>query len=100
PTVQKPCILTAVSALAEPATADALMKPHLHVTNAAIGGFDILEAVADQLNAISITTAKGPAGLIQPWMPEDEAVRLEKLQEPETLCVGHPIEALNKFTGN
>lgn len=100
PKVQKPFVLTSVGALADPATADALMKPHLHVTNGAIGGFDILEAVADQLNDISITTSKDPAGLIQPWMTDDEAARLEKLQEPETLFVGNPIEAINKFPGN
>src|SRR5699024_4078460 len=38
--------------------------------------------------------------LIQPWMTDDEAARLEKLQEPETLFVGNPIEAINKFPGN
>src|SRR5699024_1575251 len=100
PKVQKPFVLTSVGALADPATADALMKPHLHVTNGAICGFDILAAVADQLNDISMTTSTDPAGLIQPGMTDDEAARLEKLQEPETLCVGNPIEAINKFPGN
>src|SRR5699024_12105899 len=99
PKVQKPFVLTSVGALADPATADALMKPHLHVTNGAIGGLDILEPVADQLNDISITTSKDPAGRIHPWMTDDEGARLEKLQPPDTLSVGNPPEALTKCTG-
>src|SRR5699024_845047 len=87
-------------ALADPPTADPLMKPHLHVTNGATAGFDILDPVADQLNAISITTSQDPSGPIQPWMTYDEAARLEKLQEARTVFHGNPIEAINKFPGN
>ena len=100
PKVHKPFVLTSVGALADSATAEAIMTPHLHVTNGAIGGFDLLAAVADQIDDVSITTSKDPVGLIQPWMSDDEAARLEELQEPETLFVGNPIEAINKFPGN
>lgn len=100
PHVAKPFVLTSVGALADPAVADALMTPNLHVTNGAIGGFDILEAVADQLDNVSITTSKDPSGLVQSWMPADEAHRLEQLTEPETIFTGNPIEAIEKFPGN
>lgn len=100
PRVQKPFVLTSVGALADPDIADALMTPHLHVTNGAIGGFDVLEAVADQLDHVSITTSKDPTGLIQPWMSEAEATWLEELAEPETIFRGNPIDAIEKFPGN
>jgi len=100
PRVNKPFVLTSVGALADSKTAEALMTPHLHVTNGAIGGFDLLEAVADQLDTVTITTSKAPTGLIQDWMSDDEATRLENLTEPETLFSGDPIEAIDKFPGN
>lgn len=100
PRVHKPMVLTSVGALADPQIAAQLMTPNLHVTNGAIGGFDLLEAVADQLDHISITTSKDPAGLIQPWMSPDEAARLETLAEPETLFAGNPTVAIEKFPGN
>ena len=100
PRVHKPFVLTSVGALADPAIADALMTPHLHVTNGAIGGFDVLEAVADHLDEVSITTSKDPLGLIQPWMSEAQATRLEELTQPEVLFSGNPTEAINKFPGN
>jgi len=100
PRVHKPFVLTSVGALADPNVADQLMTPHLHVTNGAIGGFDLLEAVADQLDNIAMTTSKDPVGLIQPWMSEQEASRLEALTEPETLFTGNPIDAIEKFPGN
>lgn len=100
PRVNKPFVLTSVGALADPVTAEQLMTPHLHITNGAIGGFDLFEAVADQLEHVSITTSKDPAGLIQPWMSDDEAARLEELAEPETLFTGNPIDAIDKFPGN
>ena len=100
PRVHKPFVLTSVGALADPAIAAKLMTPHLHVTNGAIGGFDVLEAVADQLDHVSITTSKDPTGLIQPWMSQDEAARLEDLAEAETIFSGNPIDAIDKFPGN
>ena len=100
PRVHKPFVLTSVGALADPTIADQLMTPHLHVTNGAIGGLELLEAVADQLDDVSITTSKDPTGLIQPWMSADEAARLEALTEPETLFRGTPIDAIEKFPGN
>lgn len=100
PRVHKPFVLTSVGALADPDVADQLMTPYLHVTNGAIGGFDLLEAVADQLDNIAMTTSKDPVGLIQPWMSEQEASRLEALTEPEILFTGNPIDAIEKFPGN
>src|SRR5690625_5185852 len=86
--------------MSSPNDADQLMTPHLQVTNGAIGRFDLLEAVADQLDNIAMTTSKDPVGLIQPWMSEQEASRLEALTEPETLFTGNPIDAIEKFPGN
>ena len=100
PRVDKPFVLTSVGALVDPDVAASLMTPHLHVTNGAIGGLDLLEAVADQLDDVSITTSKDPAGLVQSWMSAKEATRLEALTEPETLFRGTPIEAIEKFPGN
>ena len=100
PRVQKPFVLTSIGALADPDVADQLMTPYLHITNGAIGGLDLLEAVADQLADVSITTSKDPTGLIQPWMSADEAARLEALTQPETLFRGTPTEAIEKFPGN
>ena len=100
PRVHQPFVLTSVGAQADPAVADALMTPHLHVTNGAIGGFDLLEAVADQLDEVSITTSKDPVGLIQSWMSEEETARLETLTEAETIFTGNPIDAIEQFPGN
>src|SRR5699024_7768033 len=100
PRVKKPFVLTSVGALADPEIADPLMRQHLHVTNGAIGGLDLLEAVADQLDDASFTTSKDPPGLTQPRMSSDEAARLEVLTEPETLFRGTPIDAIEKFPGN
>src|SRR5699024_12340395 len=65
PKVHKPFVLTSVGALADHATADARMKPHLYVTNSAIVGFDILEDVADQLYYISISSSTYTGGPIR-----------------------------------
>lgn len=100
PRVHQPFVLTSVGALTDPTVADALMTPHLHVTNGAIGGFDLLEAVADQLDEVSITTSKDPVGLIQSWMSDEEAARLETLTEAETIFTGNPIDAIEQFPGN
>lgn len=100
PRVHKPFVLTSVGALADPEIAKALMTPYLHVTNGAIGGLDVLEAVADQLNDVTITTSKDPTGLIQPWMSPEEAARLEGLTERATLFTGNPIAAIEKFPSN
>src|SRR5690625_2065916 len=70
PRVYKPFVLTSVGALADPEIADQLMTPHLHVTNGAIGGFDLLEAVADQLDNIAMTTSKDPVRLLRRSMPQ------------------------------
>lgn len=100
PRVHKPIVLTSVGALADPVIADALMTPNLHVTNGAIGGFDLFEAVADQLDRVAITTSKDPVGLIQPWMSDAEVARLESLTHPAILFDGNPMEAIEKFPGN
>src|SRR5699024_9622783 len=99
PRVEIPFVLTSVGALADPTTAEQLMTPHLHVTNGAIGGFDLLEAVADQLDHVSITTSKAPGGLIQSWMSQHEANRLEELTEAESMLRAKPTVAIQKFPG-
>lgn len=103
----KPLVLTSVGALTDPATRKLLTSAPelLHVTNGAIGGFDILGATAEAagLDTVTITTSKAPSGLIQEWMPDDQVHHLKGLgthDDPETLFEGGPIEAIEKFPGN
>lgn len=102
-----PLVLTSVGALADRPTRRALLdRPgDLHVTNGAIGGLDVLEAAAQAhaLDSVSITTAKAPGGLVQPWMDAEEVRRLNQLSaadEPLTIFTGTPAEAIVKFPAN
>ena len=102
-----PFALTSVGALADRPTRQALLAGpgDLHVTNGAIGGLDVLEAAAQAqaLETVSITTAKAPSGLIQPWMPAKEVRRLESLTPedgPLTIFTGTPAGAIAKFPAN
>ncbi|MDN5585457.1 MAG: DUF108 domain-containing protein [Brevibacterium sp.] len=102
-----PFVLTSVGALADRPTRQSLLAGpgDLHVTNGAIGGLDVLEAAAQAqaLETVSITTAKAPSGLIQPWMPAEEVRRLESLTPedgPLTIFTGTPAEAIVKFPAN
>lgn len=102
-----PLVLTSVGALADrPIRRTLLAGPgELHVTNGAIGGLDVLEAAAQAqaLDDVSISTAKAPAGLIQPWMDAEEVRRLTELTAedgPLTIFTGSPAEAIVKFPAN
>lgn len=102
-----PLVLTSVGALADRPTRQSLLAGpgDLHVTNGAIGGLDVLEAAAQAqaLETVSITTAKAPSGLIQPWMPAKEVRRLKSLTSedgPLTIFTGTPAEAIVKFPAN
>jgi aspartate dehydrogenase len=103
----RPLVLTSVGAMASPDTRAGLLggPGHLHVTNGAIGGLDVLEAAAqsDGLDSVEITTAKEASGLIRPWMSENEAERLRGLRPedgPLTVFEGNPAEAIEKFPAN
>ena len=103
----RPLVLTSVGALADPDTRAALLAGpgHLHVTNGAIGGLDVLEAAAQAggLDSVEITTSKEASGLIRPWMSETEADRLRDLRPedgPLTVFLGNPAEAIEKFPAN
>ena len=100
-------VLTSVGAMASPDTRAGLLggPGHLHVTNGAIGGLDVLEAAAqaDGLDSVEITTSKEASGLIRPWMSEPEAERLRGLRPedgPLTVFEGNPAEAIEKFPAN
>ena len=100
-------ILTSVGALAhEDARRDLLGGPgKLVVTNGAIGGFDALAAAsqAGGVDEVTLRTSKLARALVQPWMSEAEAERLEMLTEadgPLELFVGTPTEAIKKFPSN
>ncbi len=100
-------ILTSVGALAhEDARRDLLGGPgRLVVTNGAIGGFDALAAAAQAggVDEVTLRTSKLARALVQPWMSEAEAERLEMLTEadgPLELFVGTPTEAIKKFPSN
>ena len=100
-------VLTSVVAMASPDTRAGLLggPGHLHVTNGAIGGLDVLEAAAqaDGLDSVEITTSKEASGLIRPWMSEPEAERLRGLRPedgPLTVFEGNPAEAIEKFPAN
>ena len=102
-----PLVLTSVGALADQSARRALLAGPgaLNVTNGAIGGLDVLEAAAQAqaLNEVSITTAKAPRGLVQPWMDAEEVHRLKELtpeEEPLTIFTGTPAEAIAKFPAN
>ncbi|WP_350269557.1 aspartate dehydrogenase domain-containing protein [Brevibacterium sp. CBA3109] len=102
-----PFVLTSVGALADRSTRRALLAGpgDLHVTNGAIGGLDVLEAAtqAQALDEVSITTAKAPRGLVQPWMNAEEIRRLNQLTPatgPLTIFTGTPAEAIVKFPAN
>lgn len=102
-----PFVLTSVGSLADRPTRRMLLAGpgDLHVTNGAIGGLDVLEAAAQAqaLDEVSITTAKAPGGLIQPWMTTAETRRLNALSPadgPLTIFAGSPAEAIRKFPAN
>lgn len=102
-----PLVLTSIGALADRQTRQALLAGpgHLHVTNGAIGGLDVLEAAAQAqaLDTVSIATSKAPRGLIQPWMSAEEVQRLKQLSPedgPLTIFTGTPAEAIEKFPAN
>ena len=103
----RPLVLTSVGALADPQARGALLAGPgaLHVTNGAIGGLDVLEAVAqaDALDSVAITTSKEATGLIRPWMSPTEAQRLRDLdpaESPIEVFAGTPVEAIAKFPAN
>lgn len=103
----RPLVLTSVGALADAGTRPGLVAGpgHLHVTNGAIGGLDVLEAAAqaDALDTVEITTSKEASGLIRPWMSTPEAQRLHDLRPadgPLTVFAGNPAEAIDKFPAN
>ncbi|MGO1908731.1 MAG: aspartate dehydrogenase domain-containing protein [Brevibacterium linens] len=102
-----PFILTSVGALADAEARRGLLAGpgHLHVTNGAIGGLDVLEAAAQAgaLDDVGITTAKSAAGLIQPWMSDEMARDLRELRPADgsrTIFTGNPAEAIEKFPAN
>ena len=96
-------VLTSVGAMASPDTRAGLLggPGHLHVTNGAIGGLDVLEAAAQAngLDTVEITTSKEASGLIRPWMSETEAARLRDLRPedgPLTVFTGNPAEEIGR----
>ncbi len=100
-------VLTSVGALADPVVVVGMLAGpgRLHVTNGAIGGFDVLGAAADAggLDAVSIRTTKLASTLVRPWMDEAEAERLRSLrpgEEPVTVFSGDPAGAIKKFPAN
>lgn len=100
-------VLSSVGALARPEAAEALLAGpgRLHVTNGAIGGFDVLEAAAeaDGLDEVRIRSVKHPRGLVRPWMSPAEAARLEGLRPqdgPVVVLEGDPAEAVERFPAN
>lgn len=97
-------LLASVGALADEATAAALMRGPggLIITSGAVGGLDLIRAAAGAggLDTATITTTKAPASLVQPWMRADESARLRALREPEVLFEGTPAEAIERFPTN
>src|SRR5699024_661312 len=62
--------------------------------------FQAEDGIRDR-NVTGVQTCALPiSGLIQPWMSQSEANRLEELTEAETIFTGNPIDAIEKFPGN
>lgn len=99
-----PLLVASVGALADPATAAALLggPGELLTTTGAIGGLDLIRAAAeaDGVDRATITTTKTASSLVQPWMDDREAARVRGLDRPEVLFEGTPAEAIDRFPGN
>ena len=100
-------VLSSVGALARREAAEALLAGpgRLHVSNGAIGGFDVLGAAAeaDGLDEVRIRSVKHPRGLVRPWMSAAEAARLKGLRPadgPVVVLEGDPAEAMERFPAN
>ena len=71
----------------------------LLLTTGAIGGLDILRAAgrAGPLDAVSLTTTKQPASLIQDWMDDDLIANLRAGEETVTVFDGPAADAVTRF---
>lgn len=70
----------------------------LRCTPGAIGGLDLLAAVAaEPLDEVVLTTTKRPAALVQPWMGDAERARLESATGATTVFRGTSAEAARLF---
>lgn len=97
-------LVTSIGALADPATARALLggPGEVVLTSGAIGGLDLVRAAAQAggLDRATITTTKTAASLVQPWMDDGAATRIRTLTEPALLFDGTPAEAIELFPAN
>ncbi|MBA0126391.1 DUF108 domain-containing protein [Haloechinothrix sp. YIM 98757] len=80
-------LVVSVGALADQHLLDTLLAAGpgaVHLSTGAIGGLDLLAAAAAMgpLESVEIVTTKKPAGLVQPWMPEEQANRLREADAP------------------
>lgn len=77
---------------------------HLLFSSGAIGGLDLIRAVglADTNAKVELTSRKKPRALEQPWMTEEEMMRLRHLPEGESLVLydGDAIGAAKWFPQN
>ncbi|GAA2844229.1 TetR family transcriptional regulator [Leucobacter komagatae] len=78
----------------------------LRLATGAIGGLDLLAAAARPggieggITSASLTSTKGAASLVQPWMSAEQVRRLETATEPFTLFEGAVAEAVELYPGS
>ncbi|MBL3682692.1 DUF108 domain-containing protein [Leucobacter aridicollis] len=101
-------LIVSIGALADPASRDALTGGPgvLRLATGAIGGLDLLAAAArpggieDGITSASLTSTKGAASLVQPWMDVEEAQKLETATGPFALFEGTVADAIELYPGS
>lgn len=101
-------LIVSIGALADPASRDALTGGPgvLRLATGAIGGLDLLAAAArpggieDGITSASLTSTKGAASLVQPWMDVEQAQKLETATEPFALFEGTVADAIELYPGS
>lgn len=95
-------LITSVGALSDRDVADAIRRAgpgRFLLTSGAVGGLDILSAAAAQapMTRVQVTTTKLPDTLVQPWMDQETATRLQRATALVEVFHGDAREASRLF---
>lgn len=100
-TAGRDLVVTSTGALLDPdlrGRLDRLGPGRLRCTPGAVGGLDLLAAVAvEPLDEVVLRTTKRPEALVQPWMDDAERARLESATGEIPVFRGTPVEAARLF---
>jgi len=72
----------------------------LYIPSGAIAGLDALQAYAGNIETLTLTTRKPPAGLKGAKYLEDKDIDLDSLDGPRVIFEGPPSEAIKHFPKN